>query len=481
MPPFAKPSRSAGGPAFAVEILHIKIADQKLWGRMNEVVKLDRRCAGTQGINVGANVYPYTRGNNNLASIIPPWAHEGGTARCSARLKDPAERAKIKKDVQDGIPGWYNHYTAIGGDWSRMLISGGGTFSGLTMDRVLAGRVKDQQAGTGQETDMLLDEFLDFLAEQGGSVTTVYDHHTEKDMNLAMMQPWCSIGSDGLALAIEGPTREGHAHPRSFGTFPRILGVYVREKGLLRLEDAVRKMTSQNAIKLGLYDRGILRPGTWRRRDGLRPGADHRQGDVQRSIPVQRRRRIRDRERAARAGSRPAHRCPPGPSAAAPMINDVAHASGEPSPVRGRVWASCHDQQSRPVGRLSGAGATHKTRPHTGLGSPVISFDVGARQMTRIFVYGTLKRGQLRHFYLAGEGAVFVAEARTAPSYVLYQPPQGDYPCMVEDRAEGAAIEGELWDVPDACLQMLDEIEGHPDLFRRQTIQLADAQPCRHI
>ena len=80
-------------------------------------------------------------------------------------------------------------------------------------------------------------------------------------MNLAMQQPWCSIGSDGQALAIEGPTRRGHPHPRSFGTFPRVLGVYVRQKGLLSLEDAVRKMTSQNAAKIGLFDRGLLRPG----------------------------------------------------------------------------------------------------------------------------------------------------------------------------------------------------------------------------
>src|SRR6202043_1849972 len=107
------------------------------------------------------------------------------------------------------------------------------------------------------------DEFLDFLAEQGGYVSTVYDHHTEKDMNLAMVQPWCSIGSDGLAYATEGPLRRGNPHPRSFGTFPRILGVYVRQKGLLSLEDAVRKMTSQNAMKLGLTERGLLRPGNF--------------------------------------------------------------------------------------------------------------------------------------------------------------------------------------------------------------------------
>jgi N-acyl-D-aspartate/D-glutamate deacylase len=240
-----------------VEIIHIKIADQKLWGRMNEVVKLidDAR---KQGINVGANLYPYTRGNNNLASIIPPWAHEGGTARMLARLKDPKERVKMKKDIKDGIPGWYNHYTAVGGDWSRMLISANNAYRGLTMDRILAQRSKGKKPAPD-----VLDELFDLLIEEGGSVSTVYDHHTEKDMQLAMKQPWCSIGSDGLAYATEGPLRRGHPHPRSFGTFPRVLGVYVRELGVLRLEDAVRKMTSQNAAKLGIFDRGLLRPGLY--------------------------------------------------------------------------------------------------------------------------------------------------------------------------------------------------------------------------
>lgn len=237
-----------------VEILHIKIADQQYWGRMNEVVKLIDE-ARKKGVNVGANIYPYTRGHNNLSSIIPPWAHEGGTAKMLARLKDPEQRIKMKKDIKEGIPGWYNHYTAVGGDWSRMLVTAKTNYQGLTMDRILAARTKDRK------TADLLDELFDLLIEEGGSIPTIYEHHTEKDMRLALSQPWCSIGSDGLAYATHGPLRRGHPHPRSFGTFPRILGLYVREFGVLRLEDAVRKMTSLNATKLGLHDRGLLRPG----------------------------------------------------------------------------------------------------------------------------------------------------------------------------------------------------------------------------
>jgi N-acyl-D-aspartate/D-glutamate deacylase len=214
--------------------------------------------ARKSGVDVGADVYPYTRGQNNLASILPPWAHEGGTAKMLARLKDPKERVKLKKDIREGIPGWYNHFTAVGGDWSRMLISANSNYQGLTMDRILAERTKGKKPPPD-----LLDEFFDLLIEEGGSVGTVYDHHTEKDMNLAMIQPWCSIGSDGQALATEGVLKRGHPHPRSFGTFPRVLGVYVRERGLLRLEEAVRKMTSQNALKLDLHERGLLRPGNF--------------------------------------------------------------------------------------------------------------------------------------------------------------------------------------------------------------------------
>jgi N-acyl-D-amino-acid deacylase len=240
-----------------VDIIHLKIADQKSWGRMNEIVRLIDE-ARARGVDVQANVYPYTRGNNNLASIIPPWAHEGGTSRMIERLNDPSLRDRLKTEIRNGLPGWYNHYTAVGGDWSRMLVNGKGLYEGMTMDRVLATRAKGKTPAPDP-----LDLFFEILVEQGGSVATIYEHHTETDMNLALVQPWCSIGSDGLAYATEGPLRRGAPHPRSFGTFPRVLGVYARDRGLLRLEDAVRKMTSLNASKLGLEDRGLLRAGCY--------------------------------------------------------------------------------------------------------------------------------------------------------------------------------------------------------------------------
>ena len=136
-----------------------------------------------------------------------------------------------------------------------MLISANNSYKGLTMDRVLMLRKENRPNADP------LDELFDILIEEGGSVGTVYAHHTEDDMTVALAQPWCSIGSDGSAFATEGKLRRGNPHPRNFGTFPRVLGIYVREQKQLRLEDAIRKMTSLNAAKANLRDRGLLCAG----------------------------------------------------------------------------------------------------------------------------------------------------------------------------------------------------------------------------
>ncbi|MBI4606466.1 MAG: D-aminoacylase [Planctomycetes bacterium] len=245
-----------------VDVIHLKIADRRLWGRMGEVVAL-LEGARARGVNVQANVYPYTRGNNDLATIAPPWAHEGGRERFLGRLADPAARERMVREIREGIPGWYDHYLGVGGDWSRILVNAAlgernKRFEGQTMDRIIAERSKGKEPPPDP-----FDVLFDLLIEEGGFVSAIYAHHTEEDMTLALAQPWCSVGSDGSAYAVEGPTRRGVPHPRSFGTFPRVLGVFVRERRLLRLEDAVRKMTSLNAAKLGLRDRGLLRPGAF--------------------------------------------------------------------------------------------------------------------------------------------------------------------------------------------------------------------------
>jgi N-acyl-D-amino-acid deacylase len=238
-----------------VDIIHLKIAEHTMWGQMPELVATIER-ARTQGLQVQANVYPYRAGQNDLASIIPPWAHEGGSKALIGRLKDPALRPRLEDEILHGIPGsnWYDHYTATGG-WDGMLLVSLSNpqykkFEGMRMNQVIATMGKPP-----------LDTLFELLEANGGSVPTVYFHHSEEDMRYALKQPFVSIGSDGTAVATEGPLASGHPHPRYYGTFPRVLGRYVREEKVLTLEEAIRKMTSANAAKIGIFDRGILRPG----------------------------------------------------------------------------------------------------------------------------------------------------------------------------------------------------------------------------
>ncbi|HXI42948.1 MAG TPA: D-aminoacylase [Bryobacteraceae bacterium] len=238
-----------------VDIIHLKIAEHTMWGQMPELAATIAR-ARERGQEVQANVYPYRAGQNDLASIVPPWAHEGGTEAMIRRLKDPALRTRLTTEILHGIPGsnWYDHYTATGG-WDGMLLvsltnPAYKKFEGMRMNQVIDAVGKPP-----------LDVLFELLEANGGSVPTVYFHHSEEDMRYALRQPFVSIGSDGTAVAIDGPLAAGHPHPRYYGTFPRILGRYVREDKVLTLEEAIRKMTSANAAKIGIFDRGILRPG----------------------------------------------------------------------------------------------------------------------------------------------------------------------------------------------------------------------------
>ena len=236
-----------------VDIIHLKIAEHKLWGQMPELVA-SIAAARARGEQVEAHVYPYRAGQNNLASIIPPWAHEGGSEALIRRLEDPALGPRLEREINQGIPGssWYNHYTATGG-WEGMLLV---SFSNPAYKQYEGQRMSEViQALGGSGIDVL----FRLLIDNGGSVPTVYFHHSEEDMRYALRQPFVSIGSDGSAVKAEAA--RGHPHPRFYGTFPRVLGRYVREERLLSLEEAVRKMTSANAAKIGIYDRGLLKPG----------------------------------------------------------------------------------------------------------------------------------------------------------------------------------------------------------------------------
>ena len=242
------------GAKIPVDIIHMKIAHKKLWGRANEIIAMVQK-ARDEGYDIRANVYPYTAGQNNLSSIVPPWAHDGGREKMLQRLKDPAARKRMREEVLNGLPNWYNHYLATGDGWAGMLLVSlnnerNKPFQGKRMSDLIAAR-------GGNPADVL----FDVLLEEGGSVPTVFFHHSESDMQLILKQPWTSIGSDGSAVSPDGPTGRTHPHPRYYGTFPRVLGRYARELKVITLPEAVKKMTSMNADKIGLTDRGRLKEG----------------------------------------------------------------------------------------------------------------------------------------------------------------------------------------------------------------------------
>ena len=244
----------AKGANIRVDIIHLKIADKKFWGQMNEIISMISK-ARAEGYDVRANVYPYTAGQNNLRAIVPPWAHDGGNAKMLERLRDPSLRAHLKTDIENGLPNWYNHYLAVGKDWNAMLLV---NLSNPKNKQFIGKRMSDVIAARGGDP---IDVLLDLLIEENGSVSTVYFHHSEPDMQYALKQPFTSIGSDGLAMSPEGPLGKSIPHPRSYGTFPRVLGRYVRELHAITLEDAVRKMTSANADKISITDRGRIQVG----------------------------------------------------------------------------------------------------------------------------------------------------------------------------------------------------------------------------
>ncbi len=240
-----------------VDIIHLKIAEHKLWGKMPEVLATIA-AARRNGQEVEAHVYPYRAGQNNLSTIVPPWAHEGGSAALIKRLQDASLKERLVREIENGIPGtnWYNHYTATG-SWEGMLLVSLSNpaykqFEGKRMNQVIEALKLAP-----------VDALFKVLIDNQGSVPTVYFHHSEDDMRKALATPFVSIGSDGSAVTTEGPLARGNPHPRYYGTFPRVLGRYVREDKVLTLEEAIRKMTSANAAKIHVYDRGLLRPGQW--------------------------------------------------------------------------------------------------------------------------------------------------------------------------------------------------------------------------
>jgi len=236
------------------EIWHLKTAYKANFGKMPEVLRRIEAARG-RGLDVTADQYPYTRASNGLDSCIPLWAREGGFDRLVERLKDPATRERIKKDMDDAnATTWENQwYGANGGDGvmvSTVLNPALRKYEGMTLTEIGKAMGRDPR-----------DAVIDLVLADKGETSVITAIMDEDDVRTALKHPLVGVGTDSAAKATDGTLSESKSHPRAWGSFPRILGRYVRDERLLPLEEAIRKMTSKAAARVHLADRGVLRPG----------------------------------------------------------------------------------------------------------------------------------------------------------------------------------------------------------------------------
>src|SRR2546430_4045346 len=241
-------ARRANIPA---EIWHFKTAYQKNWGRMPEML---RRIAAArrQGLKITADVYPYVAGSTSLSACLPPWALEGGTDAMIARLKNPTTRERLKKEISTDAKDWENIYLGSSGP-SGILIGAVvnrdlETWQGKRLSEIAAAQNKDA-----------LDALFDFIIADHGQTGAIFFMMNEDDMKAALKSPFVSICTDSGARATDGPLAGSKSHPRGWGTYPRILGRYVRDEKLIPLELAIHKMTGLPASNVGLKQPGLLR------------------------------------------------------------------------------------------------------------------------------------------------------------------------------------------------------------------------------
>ena len=235
------------------EIWHLKTAYKANWGKMTEVLRRIE-AARARGLRVSANIYPYDRASNGLDACLPVWVRAGGTDAMLQRLQDPDTRARVKRDMDDPTAEFENQWYGSGGPSGVMLSSvldpALRQYEGKSLDAIGKAMGKDPR-----------DAAIDLVIADRAESSVIISIMRESDVVEAMRTPWVSFDTDSGARAQDGPLSESKSHPRAWGTFARVLGKYVRADGVLTLEEAVRKMTSQAAIRVGITDRGLVRPG----------------------------------------------------------------------------------------------------------------------------------------------------------------------------------------------------------------------------
>lgn len=238
--------RVADEAKLPVHIFHLKIRARDNWGTVGRYVKMIEE-ARARGLDITANQYPYTAMNHGWSAFFPVWAREGGPAKFAERLKDPAVRDRIKTD-KDFIT-WAKEH----GWWEGIVMGRAGSernrkYEGMRLSEIATARGDADPADT----------CVTLMAEDGGRISGMFHTMSDEDVDLVMKQPWVAVASDGSAINLDAA---GVPHPRNYSTNVRVLGHYVRDRHVLSLEDAIRKMTSLPAQILGLRDRGQLRDG----------------------------------------------------------------------------------------------------------------------------------------------------------------------------------------------------------------------------
>jgi N-acyl-D-amino-acid deacylase len=234
-------------------IWHLKTAYSENFGKMPEVLRRIE-AARSRGLDVAASVYPYDQASNGLTACFPTWVSEGGTEKMIERLKDPEQRARAKAEMDKPSTTWENQWLGSGGA------------GGVTLIQVINPELRKYEGLNFEEIGRQMgkdpkDAAMDIAIADRGNSQVVIAIMREDDVRRAVTNALVTYGSDSPAQAVDGPLSTTKAHPRAFGTFPRILAEYVRVQHTMRLEEAVSKMTSQAASRVGITDRGILRPG----------------------------------------------------------------------------------------------------------------------------------------------------------------------------------------------------------------------------
>jgi len=248
-------SEKAGLPA---EIFHLKVAYKPGWGVLMDSVRQVVDAARNRGLDIAADMYVYTAGGTGLEATIPSWAQEGGGDSLRARLSNPEIRARLKREVKSGSPGWWNIIESSGG-WENIVLANARDSSSAKYEGKSIAQISKEMGGKDPA-----DVAWDLVAKGQGRVMAIYHMMGEQDIETALKFPWTSIGSDAGAVAAIGATdATGLPHPRSFGNFPRVIAKYVKERHVLTLPEAIRKMTGWPATRMKLANRGTIQVGNW--------------------------------------------------------------------------------------------------------------------------------------------------------------------------------------------------------------------------